>query len=169
MICKTLSCIGVLVIGLSSHAHAQTPQRTSATYDDWTLSCVMAGNKKSCAIIQSQTIQGQAVPVSQVSISRSANGDPSKIFFQVPSNVWLPTGVALITGQTEADWFAANFVMCAATRCVAAATLTDAQIKSLRSQRTAGKFVYQNTSQANISIPISFKGLGDALDALQKE
>jgi len=163
--------IGAVVVVLCfGQAGGQTPQRTAATYDDWTVSCVtgQGGSKKSCAIMQSQTAQGQASPVSQVTISGATKDSPAKLFIQVPGDVWIPGGVTFLTDGAEPR-LAATFILCASARCIAAAQLADASVTSLRAQKTPGRFVYKTASQTDVSIPVSFKGFNEALDALQKE
>lgn len=159
-----LSCI----LLLPTQSQAQTPQRTTATYGDWTVTCVTDQGKKSCAVAQSQTIQGQRTPASEIRIGRATKGDSFRLFVQVPASVWLPSQITFFTNEIQRD-LTANFILCTPARCVAAAELTDENIKNLRSQSAPGKLVYKNASQADVSIPVSFSGLGDALDALQKE
>lgn len=156
----------VLALGLSSAAYAQTPQRTTATYGDWIVSCVMPpnpGSKKSCAIVQPQSD-----PVSQTTISRASANEPFKLFFQVPTNVWYQGGVSFVADQSE-PLLLATFRWCIPTRCLADADLTDAIINKLRAQKKPGRIVYKNASQADVSIPLSFRGFSEAMDALQKD
>jgi invasion protein IalB len=54
--------LGLIVLSFG-RAAAQTPQQTTATYGDWTVSCAVspnAGGQKTCAVLQSQTISGQS-------------------------------------------------------------------------------------------------------------
>jgi invasion protein IalB len=92
LIPERLLSASLLTLVLScAHAYAQTPQRTTATYGDWIISCVMPPNpsgKKSCAIVQSQTN-----PVSQISISRPTKNESLRLFFQIPANIWFQGGV----------------------------------------------------------------------------
>jgi invasion protein IalB len=58
---------------------------------------------------------------------------------------------------------------CTPARCLADAELSDANIETLRSQRDHGNLAYKTASQADVSVPVSFNGFVDALDALQKQ
>ena len=63
--------MGSAIVGLSlatSPALAQAPRLTTATYDDWTVRCEMAGAVKTCEIEQTSQVQGQ--PFSQVALAR---------------------------------------------------------------------------------------------------
>jgi len=147
-------------------AYAQ--QRTTATYGDWTLSCVIASSgMKSCGLVQSQKIGSQSLSVSQIGIGRIAKDDPLKISVEIGPDVWVPTGVKLTTGG-NVPILAAIFKWCVSTRCLADAVVSDANIETLRSQKVSGKLAYKTASQEDVSIPVSFNGLGEALDALQK-
>src|ERR1044071_9648044 len=95
-------CSGILacalLAGAAGVAMAQTPQQTTATYEDWVVRCeTQAGPpaKKSCEMVQFTQRQGQGV-ISQVSIGHPVKGLPSKIVIQVPAGVWLPSGVKLV-------------------------------------------------------------------------
>lgn len=161
----------VLLLGLCwTYAYAQTPQRTTATYADWTVSCSIApnaGSKKTCAMVQSQTARGQSNPVSQVTIGQPTK-NKSAIFFQVPANVWLQGGVTLVTDEAEPQ-LVASFAWCVPTRCIAGTKLTDIDIKKLRVQKKPGRLVYKNASQVDVLIPVSFSGFSEAMDGLLKE
>jgi invasion protein IalB len=63
----------------------------------------------------------------------------------------------------------AGFKWCITGRCLADADLSDVDIKHLRAQTVPGKIVYKTASQADVSIPVSFNGFSDALDALLKQ
>jgi hypothetical protein len=77
---------------------AQTPQRTTATYDDWVLRCdVQPGppTQKICDMAQLTQVQGQANPMSRVAIGRPAKAEPVKLLVQLPVNVSLAAGVRI--------------------------------------------------------------------------
>src|SRR5690242_15905781 len=71
---------------------AQSQQRTTATYDDWTAACV--DGQKVCEITASQQLQGQSTAASQITISGIKDRSP-KLSIQVPPNVWLASGIKL--------------------------------------------------------------------------
>jgi len=161
-------CFVTATTALSS---AIAQQRTMAIYGDWTVSCVPApgsGTGKSCGLVQVQKIGGQTTAVSQIGIGRDTKAAPLKISFEIGANAWLPTGVKLIAGEPAAA-IPATFKWCNSTRCLADADLSDVDIKQLRSERGAGQILYKAASQADISIPVSFTGFVEALDALQKQ
>ena len=164
---QTWFLIGLLVLGVQV-ANAQPPQRTTAVYDDWVVSCVPPGPgaQKACEAVHHQMIQGQ--PVGQITIGLPAKSGPLKIFFQVPPNVWLQTGVKFVF-DPKAPPFVVPFRWCVSDRCLADAELTDAQVTRLRAQTNPGKVEFKEASQRDVSIPVSFKGFALALDAIRNQ
>jgi invasion protein IalB len=154
-----------------SSAYAQTFQRMTATYDDWMISCVTQAekdSKKTCEVVQLQGVQGQPNAVFQITISRPDPGKNFKIFFQVPANVWLDTGIKLVTEEGKESVLPSTFRWCIPARCLADAELTEPFLKKLRDQPKPGLVVYKDAAQHDVSIPVSFKGLPQALDAMVK-
>jgi invasion protein IalB len=47
--------------------------------------------------------------------------------------------------------------------------LTDDALKSLRARTSPGRLEFKDASQRDIAAPISFKGFGQAFDALVKD
>jgi invasion protein IalB len=173
MTCATgirLGAATAAAIAALSSAVAQTPQRTTATYEDWTVRCETRGTPpaKSCEMVQAVTAQGQAAPVTQVVVGRASKTDPVKMVFQLPVNVWIPAGVRF-TYDSKATPLAANFRWCVPAGCFADLDLKDDVVKRLRGATAQGKFEFKDAAQRDVAIPVSFKGFGQAFDALSKE
>ncbi len=151
-----------------SAASAQTPQRTTATYDDWTVRCDMRDNVKTCEMAQTVQIQGQPNPLTQIAIGRPTRNDPLKIVFQVPINVWLPSGVKLATDDKDPGLLA-SYKRCLPVGCFADVELKDDLLKKLRGMVDNGKLQFKDAAQQDVSIPVSFKGFDQALDAMTKQ
>jgi len=161
---------GPIVVGLSSASvlavWAQAPQHTTATYDDWTLRCDMTSALKKCDLVQTTQAQGQ--PVSLIAVGRPSKTEPLRIVFQVPINVWLPSGVRLATDKGS-DLVSATFKRCLDGGCLADAELKDDVVKKLRSETENGKLLYIDAAQKEMALPVSFRGFAVALDALVKQ
>lgn len=161
----------IITLLLSNHGLAQSPQRTTASYDDWTLRCETREGtpaQKSCEIVQIVQMQGQAVPLAQIAIGRAAMGDPLKIVFQVPISVWLPDGVRLVYDSKEPP-LAGIFKRCVPAACFSDIDLKDDIVKKLRSRTEQGRLEFKDGAQRDVAIPVSFKGFGQAFDAMSKE
>lgn len=146
------------------------PQRTTATYEDWTVRCETRGTPavKACEMVQAVTAQGQANPVTQVAIGRASPKDPVRMVFQLPVNVWVPAGVRFVY-DAKATPSGAPFKWCAPAGCFADIDLNNDMIKRLRGITAQGRFEFKDASQRDVAIPVSFKGFGQAFDALLKE
>jgi invasion protein IalB len=161
---------GAFVLG-GGPAYAQGPQRTMATYEEWTVSCTIApepSRQKSCEVVQQQTIPGQTNPVSQITISRSIKSGPFKISVQVPANVWLQYGVKLATDDKDLN-VTAGFQWCIPARCLADSDVLEGTLKRLSARSEPGRVEYKDALQRDVAITASFKGLAEALDAMAKE
>jgi len=159
-------CAGVLLL---SPAVAQ--QRTTATYEDWTLRCetrTEPPNQKVCEIVQSTQMQGQGAVVTQIAIGRPSKGEPLKVLLQVPINVWLPTGVRLVYAEKEAP-LNAIFKRCLPAACLADTDIKDDIVKKLRGLTENGKLEFKDAAQRDVAIPVSFKGFVQAFDNMSRE
>ena len=160
---------GALLLAAVDAAAAQTPQQTTATYEDWIVRCeTVAGPppKKNCEMVQSTQMQGQGV-ISQVAVGRPIKGQPVKIVVQLPNGVWLPTGVKLVAGASDPG-LTATFKRCLAG-CFADFEIKDETIKKFRSMTEPGHIQFKDGATKDVSLPLSFKGFGAAFDALSKE
>lgn len=162
----TLVLVALISIAGTAVA-APAPQRTTATYGDWTVRCAMHGKTRACEMTQATQIKGRPQPISQIAIGHQAKNSPVKMVFEVPVNVWLPSGVKLATGNKKAD-ISANFSRCVPAGCIAETDIDQNQIKELSHLKKSGKLQFKDARKKLIAIPVSFKGFGDAYDALQE-
>jgi invasion protein IalB len=116
---------------------------------------------------QAMQIKGQAQPVTQIAIGRQAKNDPMKIVFQVPINVWLPTGVKLVADDKDPG-IVGTYRRCLPGACIADSELKDDVVKKLRGLTENGKLQFRDGGLQDVAIPISFKGFGQAYDAMLK-
>lgn len=158
-----------LVAGVAVAA-AQAPQRTTASYEDWTVRCETRGTPpvKACEMVQAVTAQGQTAPVAQIAIGRASKTDPIKIVFQLPVNVFIPAGVRL-TYDAKDKPLGAGFRSCVPAGCFADVDLSNDMVRRMRAVTEQGRFEFKDAAQRDVAIPVSFKGFGAALDALAKE
>lgn len=148
----------------------QVPQRTTASYQDWTLRCESREGQppvRNCEIVQSTTTQGQPNPVTQIAVGRVGKGAPLRIVFQVPVNVLVGAELKFVYDAKAAP-LAVSFRHCVPTGCFADAELKDDLVKKLRPITAQGHFEFKDAAQRGINIPVSFKGFAQALDAMAK-
>jgi invasion protein IalB len=159
--------VGFAFVATSGSAFAQ--QSTAATYGDWVVRCVMQGMpaKKTCDMEQTTEAQGKNIPISHVAIAQPMKAPPFSLIVQLPVNVWLATGVKIEMNDKDAG-FAGHFVYCAPAGCFADVEVSADTLKKFRVATAPGRIVFKNAGQRDVAIPISFKGFGEAYDALVK-
>lgn len=143
------------------------PDLTTETYGDWVLRCRKAAVAKSCEVSQTLVFQGQQRPIAIVAFGREKKGDPIHIVAQLPTNITFEGGVKTLMadGSVAADM---AFRRCFPTGCFADAPLDDATIAKLKTQSEPGSIKFKDGTEREISLPLSLKGLGSALDALNR-
>jgi invasion protein IalB len=159
--------MGLLVLG-SPLAFAQ--QRTTATFDDWTVSCATPpeDSKKACEMVQVQTVKDQQTPLGTITIGRIRKDGPFKIVFQIPPTVWIESGVKFVLDDKDPG-LPASLKWCINTRCLAEADLPDSLVTKLRTRTDPAKLAYKEATQRDVLIPVSFKGFGPAIEYMQKQ
>jgi invasion protein IalB len=150
-----------------------TPQRTTATYDDWVVQCETQPGPppvKACEMTQvtQAQVQGKPQPFSRAGILRPDKDRPSRLVVQLPVNVSFSTNVRVQISDSDPG-LAVPFARCVPSGCFAEFDLKDDILKKFRSAKAAGKLSFADASGHELSVPFSFNGLGQAYDALIKE
>jgi invasion protein IalB len=154
-------------------AQSDSPQRTTATYEDWVVQCeTQAGPPPTrvcdMAQITQAEAQGRTNPFSRVAIAHPVKGQPVKLIVQVPVNVQFSTNVHVQTSDSDPG-FVAPFARCVPAGCFAEFDVKDDLLKKLYSSTTSGKVSFADAGGHDVSVPLSFKGFDQAYDALAKE
>ena len=175
--------LALLLLALSPPAWAQRgaapapaapePERSMAVFGDWAVRCEGTGGARNCEV--TQTVQNsRSEPVGVFAIGRLARGDPMKLVAQVPVNVLLtaPPRLVLEGGTTTGTPLALNWRQCIPTGCYAEIDLRDTALLTRLAARTAeqaGRLAFKQASGADAALPMSFRGLAQALEALARE
>jgi invasion protein IalB len=149
----------------------ESPQRTTATYDDWIVQCQMQPGsppQKVCEMAQVAQVEGRNIPFSRVAIVRPTKDQPVKLVVQVPVNVSFNANVRVQTSDSDSG-LAAPFARCVPAGCFAEIDVSDEALRKLRAANGAGKLSFADAGGRNISVPLSFKGFSQAFEALVKE
>ena len=150
---------------------AQTPQQTTATYDDWIVRCETVQGppvRKSCEMVQYTQAKGGQGVISQVAIGRISKTDPIKVVVQLPVGIWLPSGIKLVTDAKDPGLLA-TFKRCLPQACFADVDVSPDTLRRYRTVTDQGSLQFKDGNQKDTTLPVSFKGFGTALDALAKE
>jgi len=148
-------------------ATANAPDMTSETYGDWIMRCQPSSEAKRCEVSQTIVVQGQNAPIALIAFGREKKGDPLHMVVQLPTNVTFEGGVKthLSGGEAAVDM---KFRRCFPTGCFADAPMTDAVVAKLKSQAEPLSIKFKDATEREISLPLSPRGLGPALDALSR-
>ena len=183
---------GAVVFGSSSPPYAQTrpseqtrpsdssstgrpveaePQSTSATFGDWVMRCnrmeVSGQAQRVCEVAQTIIIQGQQAPIAELAIGRIKKADPLRVTVALPINVSFPSAPQVnLDGQPSLEL---TWQRCLPSGCFADATPKDDVFRGWRSAKTTGRIETKDAFGRNVVVTISFRGLAQALDALNKE
>jgi invasion protein IalB len=149
---------------------SEVPQLTTATYDDWTVSCRTSkdSGETSCEMTQVQTIKGQKNPVGQVTFTHTAKDAPITLVVQIPPTLWIETGVK-VTFDEKDPGFPVTVKWCAPSRCFAQSELSKDQIAKLRARTDPATIEFKEASQRQVSLPVSFDGFASAFEAILKK
>ncbi len=166
-------------------ADPAAPSVTTATYGSWTLRCIAADKEgqtkqaaaatndgksaKTCEVIQTVQVQGQAQPVAQVALGHVGT-DPVLVMTAVlPSNISIPGSVRVVTDFKEGSDNKAGFDMawtrCAGGACFATAKPDADSLTKMRSAKT-GSIAFIDAAGRTLAVPLSWAGLTQALNAL---
>ncbi len=152
-------------------AQGNLPQRTTATYDDWIVQCdAQSGgaSHKFCEMTQVTQFQGNNQPFSRIAVLRPTKEQSRRLVVQVPVNVTFSANVRVQINDSDPG-LVGPFARCVPGGCFAEFDLKDDAVKKFRSTNTAGKLSFADAGGHNISVPVSFKGFGQAYDALMAE
>ena len=150
-----------------------TPQSTSATYGDWVLNCQRIGEgaaqKKICEVTQTLAAKGQTSPIARIALGRLAPNDPLRFTVQMPVNVAPATVPRLQFGDKAAGASTLAWQRCVPAGCFASVPLDDAALQRVKGSQDQGRIVFHDGADREATLPMSARGLAQALDALAKE
>ena len=144
-----------------------TPQTTTATYQDWVVRCeTKPGAPKVCEAVQGVQVQGQQGLVAQIVFGRLKKEDPVRLIIELPRGVWLQGAVTVQTSEKAAP-VALAYTRCL-NGCLAELELKNDQLNALKGAEGAGIINFVDGTQRKVQLPLSFKGFSAALDASLK-
>jgi len=179
-----LSLLGIVLLGGGALAQAQKsggarpaatisaePQTTIASYGDWVLRCqrVETAGKgaRVCEVAEAIQVQGQAAPIAQLAIGRLSPGEPLHVTVVVPPAVSFPSSVR-VDAKNSAP-LTLEWRRCLPGGCFADAVLKDDALARWRGLSDAGQLTFKDAAGQDVTLPLSFRGLSQALDALARE
>ncbi len=147
------------------------PERTTATFGDWTLRCegATAPAKRVCEVALVISMQGQASPIAQLAIGKSPIGAGNSLTIALPPSISIGTRPQVIIAKIGAAPLELIWQRCTPGVCFASVAVGDEVISMLRLQTEPGRIQFKDAAERDTAIPVSFNGLSQALVALAKE
>lgn len=159
----------------AKQAAESAPDVTTASYGDWQMTCritnVGAGqpSRRICEVLQSVILQGQTAPFAQLGFGRMEPGSPLIFTAVVPASVSFPSDVRVAVDENDKQPLIAAWTRCLQNGCFASVAVSVDSLNRWRAREGGGRLMFKNGASQDLTMPISFKGLGRALDALAKE
>jgi invasion protein IalB len=167
---RIVFAIVALALMMSAAGSARAQQSTTATYQDWLLQCNISAStppRRVCTI--GQTTQAQNQPFSRVLVAKPVKGRPISLLVQLPVNVLIAGNVRIQINEKDIG-IAAPFDVCIPAGCIAKFELKDPLLQKFRgnAESTTGRIIFRDANGRAVAIPLSFKGFGQAYEALAK-
>ncbi len=156
-------------------ARAMEADVTTASFGDWQMTCRMtdAGTgqpaRRICEVLQSVILKGQTAPFAQLGFGRLQPDAPLTFTAVVPVNVAFPSSVRVAVDDNDKQPLEAAWTRCLPSGCFASVAASSDILKRWRAQDGSGWLMFKSGASQDLRVPMSFKGLGRALDALAKE
>ncbi len=114
-------------------ASSESPQRTTATYDDWVVQCETRTGpppEKICDMAQVTQVQGRNTPFSRVAVVHPVKGQPVKLIVQVPINASFAAPVRIATAENDAG-ITSPFARCVPAGCFSEFELREERLEEI--------------------------------------
>ncbi len=152
---------------------ANEPQSTTAAFGDWVMRCARQGEGAAvvriCEVSQTIQVQGQQRPLAQVAFGRVQRTDPMKLTAVLPSNVSFPSVVRVTVEDKDPQPFDLVWRRCIPGACIADAEPNAGTLQRFRARTEPASLTFKDAGGRDVAIPLSMRGLAQALDALAKE
>lgn len=155
----------------ASKAVQDVPERTTASFGDWILRCETSSPpaRRICEVAMAMTVQGQTAPIAQIAFGRATRSDPMRLTLVLPPNVTLATKPRILGEKDDKAAIDLTWERCLPGGCVAASNVVDAVVARLSRYAEPGSINFKDAGERDIALPLSFRGLSQALAALGKE
>jgi invasion protein IalB len=147
------------------------PQVTTTSYGDWALRCQQqsnAGKGPMCEAAVTIQQKDQPAPIAKFALGRPSPAAPFRAIILLPTNISLPSTVKLFTDDKDAWGLDFVWRRCVPGGCFAEVMPSEDDLGRWRKIADSAKIIFKDAEGRDISLPIPFRGFGQALDALTK-
>lgn len=147
------------------------PNLTTASYGDWVLRCERsekASPSRICDVAQTVPTQDLQGALAQISIAKHDGARSLRVYGLLPANITLP-GSATMRSEEGTPELELNWRRCLPSGCVSEGAPSPSLVERWKKLTGSGQIVYKDARGLEITVPVSFRGLRQALDALDKQ
>lgn len=147
------------------------PGSTSASYGDWVLRCQRIGEgdkaQRVCEVAQMIQVQNRRDPIAEIALGRLATDSALRLTAALPPSVSFPSTVEVASATGDAA-VQLQWRRCVPGGCFADGVPGDEALRAWRGSTGGGKLTFKDAGGHAVTLPLSFRGLAQALDALAK-
>ncbi len=147
------------------------PGLTTATFGDWVLRCQRTGEggaAKQCEVAQTLQLQSQQTTIAQIAFAKGTAPGDMLLTVAVPSNITLPSTATFGLGEKDPHPVDLTWRRCLPSACVASGTPPGSALTAFETATDPGRLSFRDSGGRDIGLPVSFRGLAQAIDALDK-
>jgi invasion protein IalB len=142
-------------------------------FGDWQLRCLAAGApqqaRRSCEILQSVLVKDKSATIAEIAFGKPDANDAMAMTIVVPVNVAFQAVPRVTMSDADPQPLDLAWRRCAPAGCFASAALAEQTLARWRSYDGMGRIAFKSAAGQDAVLPVSFRGLGQALDALARE
>jgi len=157
----------------TSAGDTKAPQTAVVSYGDWGLHCQQTGaqpqSRRSCEVSQNVMLQNQSAPFAQIAFGTPVPTAGLHMTVVVPINISFPSAVRVALDEKDPQPMVLDWTRCLPAGCFASAVVKNDALRKWRAAAAQGRVSFANSSEQQVVMPVSFRGLEQALDALSKE
>jgi invasion protein IalB len=120
-------------------------------------------------VAQQIRAQDQQNPVAELAIGRLKKVDPLHLTVVLPVNVTFSNPPSFTADGKVPDPLDLGWRKCLPGGCIADAVLKEDMLRRWKTQTSAGHIAWTDAAGRDLTIDLSFRGLTQALDALNRE
>ena len=148
---------------------ASDPAATTAAYGDWVLRCQRVSEKgQVCEVAQTIQVKDKdrTVPVAQITFSRAKPSEPLRVMVLLPTNIVLPSSAALALSEKDTRPIELPWRRCIPGGCVAEVLPPADALKPYLTAAEPARLTFTDAGGRPMVLPLSLRGLQQAIDAL---
>ncbi|MDR3462736.1 MAG: invasion associated locus B family protein [Beijerinckiaceae bacterium] len=148
------------------------PRQTSAAFADWVTRCERVGTepavKTVCEVTQTLVVSGQQAPIAQIAFGHGDGVGGMGLTVLLPVNITLDKPPSLGIGEEEGRTVTLALKRCIPEGCFAESKIEPGTLVAFRNAQKPGKLTFTDAAGHSVALPLSFRGLAQALDQLDK-